>query len=66
MYRKGTDYARTHFTVLSQINSISKNIPVPTEWTSKKIELKIPRPDVGLSNIAVYIGQKHLQYPMLG
>lgn len=64
MYRKGTDYARTHIIVLSQIHSISKNIPVPKELTSKKIELKIPVPDVGLSNIAVYIGQKHLQCPM--
>lgn len=65
MYRKGTDYARTHIIVLSQIHSISKNTPVPKEWTSKNIyELKIPRPDVGLSNIAVYIGHKHLQCPM--
>lgn len=64
MYRKGTDYARTHFIVLSQIHSISKNIPVPKEWTSKKNLLKIPRPDVGLPNIAVYIGQTHLQCPM--
>lgn len=37
MNRKGTDYARTHFIVLSQIHSISKNIPVPKELTSKKI-----------------------------
>lgn len=64
MYRKGTDYARTHIIVLSQIHSISKTIPVRKEWTCKKIELKIPRPDVGLPNIAVYIGHGHLQCPM--